>query len=123
MNTVRKTLTALAAMACAWPLAAQTVAPAPAQPAPASDKPVPVERLDNEETLELSPFEVTTTRDTGYQANETLAGTRIRTDLKDVGAALSVYTKEFLKDVGATDNSTLLQYTTNAEVAGTRGTY
>ena len=38
-------------------------------------------------------------------------------------SAISVITKEFLQDIGATDNSTLLQYTTNAEVAGTRGTY
>ena len=121
MNNVRKSLTALALVACAWPLSAQTVAPAPAQPAARTDVPV-VNRTD-EETVELSPFEVTATQDTGYQATETLAGTRIRTQLKDVGAALSVYTKEFMKDIGATDNTTLLQYTTNAEVAGTRGTY
>mgnify|MGYP001290644554 CR=1 FL=1 len=71
----------------------------------------------------LSPFEVSTDRDRGYQTTDTLAGTRIRTDLKDVGSALSVYTKEFINDIGATDATTLLQYTTNAEVAGTRGTY
>ncbi len=123
MNNVRKSLTALALVACAWPLAAQTAAPAPAQPA-ASDKPVPVEnRPADNDTIELSPFEVTATQDTGYQATETLAGTRIRTNLKDVGSAISVVTKEFMKDIGATDNATLLQYTPNAEVAGTRGTY
>jgi len=76
-----------------------------------------------DEPIALTPFEVATTKDRGYQATETLAGTRIRTDLRDVGAAISVVTKEFLQDVGATDVSTLLQYTTNAEVAGTRGTY
>jgi hypothetical protein len=122
MNTVRKSLTALALVACAWPLSAQTAAPAPAQPATRTDVPV-VNRLEEDEAIELSPFEVTAAQDTGYQANDTLAGTRIRTELKDVGAALSVYTKEFLKDIGATDSATLLQYTPNAEVAGTRGTY
>lgn len=124
MNQVRKSLTALALLAGAWPLTAQTVAPSPTAQAtpPAQNLPAAGEKLD-EEVVELTPFEVTSTQDTGYQATETLAGTRIRTDLKDVGAALSVYTKEFLKDVGATDNATLLQYTTNAEVAGTRGTY
>jgi len=76
-----------------------------------------------EETIVLSPFEVSATKDTGYQATETLAGTRIRTDLRDVGSAIQVITKEFLQDVGATNSATLLQYTTNAEVAGTRGTY
>ena len=61
--------------------------------------------------------------DFGYQATETLAGTRIRSDLKDVGAAITVVTEAFLRDVGATDNTTLLQYTPSAEVAGTRSTY
>ena len=77
----------------------------------------------DEDVVMLSPFEVTSQTDRGYQATETLAGTRIRTDLRDVGSAISVVTREFMQDVGATDNSTLLQYTTNAEVAGTRGTY
>ena len=60
----------------------------------------------------MTPFEVATSRDTGYQATETLAGTRIRTDLRDVGAAITVITKEFLKDVGATDSATLLALAT-----------
>jgi outer membrane receptor protein involved in Fe transport len=79
--------------------------------------------MEEEQIVKLSPFEVSTTRNVGYQAMETLAGTRIRTDLKDVGASIAVLTKEFLDDIGATDTGTLLQYTTNAEVAGTRGTY
>ena len=77
----------------------------------------------DEDMITLSPFEVTSDKDTGYQASQTLAGTRIRTDLKDVGSAIGVVTKEFMQDIGATDSATLLQYTTNAEVAGTHGTY
>lgn len=76
-----------------------------------------------DETIVLSPFEVTASDENGYVATETLAGTRIRTDLRDVGSAISVVTKEFLQDVGATDNASLLQYTTNTEVSGTLGTY
>ncbi|MEY2881364.1 MAG: hypothetical protein RLZZ15_3744, partial [Verrucomicrobiota bacterium] len=83
----------------------------------------PTKPAVEDDTLTLTPFEVSATKDTGYQATDTLAGTRIRTELRDVGAAISVITKEFLRDIGATDNATLLQYTTNAEVAGTRGTY
>lgn len=94
-----------------WQLGAQTVAPTNTKP------------LEEEDTVVLSPFEVQVQKDNGYQATETLAGTRIRTELKDVGGALSVYTKEFMRDIGATDNASLLQYTTNAEVAGTRGSY
>lgn len=110
MTHTRSSLTALALIAGAWPLMAQTAA-------------TPSARTTEDQPVLLSPFEVSSIKDTGYQATETLAGTRIRTDLKDVGSAISVITKEFLNDVGATDNSTLLQYTTNAEVAGTRGTY
>ena len=76
-----------------------------------------------EQVVHLNPFEVSTSRDVGYQATETLAGTRIRTNLADVSASISVVTKEFLDDIGATDSSTLLNYTTNAQVAGTEGTY
>lgn len=108
MNYLRKFAAVSALVGASMPLAAQT---APQNPTP------------DEEIVILSPFEVTGTRDTGYQATETLAGTRIRTNLRDVASAISVLTEEFLKDVGATDNATLLQYTPNAEVAGTRGTY
>lgn len=108
---VRKSLTVFALLASTWPLSAQTTAPAPAKPE------------KEEEIVVLSPFEVSGTKDTGYQATETLAGTRIRTNLKDVGSAISVITKEFMADIGATDNTTLLQYTTSAEVGGTRSTY
>lgn len=78
---------------------------------------------DEEEIFELSPFTVEGSEDQGYRATSTLAGTRIRTDLKDVASAIEVVTKDFLNDIGATDNSSLLQYTTNTEVAGVRGTY
>lgn len=102
----------VAATALVGPLQAQTTNQQAGSPADTA-----------EEVLQLSPFEVTADGDTGYVATETMAGTRIRTDLKDVGSAISVVTKEFMRDIGATDSSTLLQYTANAEVAGTRGTY
>lgn len=106
----RLTLAALLA-ASSVHLGAQTAAPA--TPPPNAE----------DETYVLSPFEVRAERDTGYQATETLAGTRIRTELRDVGAAIQVITKDFMNDIGATDNTTLLQYTTNSEVGGTRSTY
>ena len=58
-----------------------------------------------------------------YWGISTLAGTRIRTDLKDLGSAISVYTQEFMEDTGATDAGTLLSYTTNAEVGGINGNF
>ncbi|MDQ8201956.1 TonB-dependent receptor plug domain-containing protein [Pelagicoccus sp. SDUM812003] len=76
-----------------------------------------------EEVFELSPFEVTADESTGYVATSTLAGSRIRTDLKDVGSAISVVTEEFLKDTGAVNNETLLQYTPSTEVSGLAGNF
>ncbi len=77
-----------------------------------------------EEAVALSPFVVTAEEDAGsYQATATLAGSRIRTDLKDVASSISVITSEFLKNTGAVNNQTLLQYTTNTEVGGIYGNY
>jgi hypothetical protein len=89
---------------------------------------LPVFAQDNAEDLDddillLSPFEVEASSNVGYLATQTLAGTRIKTDLKDVGSAISVVTKEMLRDTGATDNQTLLSYTTNTEVGGTSGNF
>ena len=94
---------------------AQTVAPA--TPAP-SDTPT------SDEMVELSPFVVDASEDAGgYLAKATLAGARVRTDLKDVASSISVVTSQFLQDTGATNNQTLLQYTTNTEVGGIYGNY
>ena len=54
-----------------------------------------------EEAIVLSPFTVSTDKDTGYAATETLAGTRLRTNLRDVASAMSVLTPEMLRDLGA----------------------
>ena len=75
------------------------------------------------DVFELSPFEINETQESGYMATTTLAGTRIRTDLSDVGSAISVYTAEFLQDIGAYDNETLMAYTVNADVGGPQGTF
>ncbi len=71
----------------------------------------------------LPPFEVRTDEDEGYVATSTLGGTLIRTQLSDVGSAISVYTKDFLEDIGAFDNETLLAFTVNTDVGGAQGTF
>lgn len=75
------------------------------------------------EVLELSPFSVTAEDELGYMATSTLAGTRIRTDMKDLGSSIQVITAEFMSDVGATDANTLLSYTTSSEVGGYQGNF
>ena len=77
-----------------------------------------------EETVQMSPFVVDSTQDQStYRATSTLAGTRVRTDLKDIASSLSVVTSEFLRDTGATNNQTLLPYVTNTEVGGIYGNF
>jgi len=77
---------------------------------------------ESEEIYELSPFTVEADKIEGYRATSTLAGTRIKTNLRDVASTISVYTKEFLEDTGATSVEELLVYTTGTEVAGMGGT-
>src|SRR4249920_2594685 len=96
-------------------LAAQEKTPSPeATPKPADQK---------EEVVTLSPFVVTSDEDEGYAANYTLAGSRIRTDIKDVGSSITVVTAKFLADTGTTNATQLLVYTPNTEVNGQGGNF
>ncbi len=76
-----------------------------------------------EEAVKLSPFVVVENEDHGYAATSTLAGTRLRTDLRDVGAAISVVTSQFMVDTGSTNLRDLLIYTTNTEFGGFEGNF
>jgi outer membrane receptor for ferric coprogen and ferric-rhodotorulic acid len=77
---------------------------------------------DEEKLYELSPFTVSEEENVGYLATSTLAGTRIKSDLRDIASSISVYTQEFLEDIGANNQTDLLVYTTGTEVAGLGGT-
>lgn len=76
---------------------------------------------EGEEVFELSPFAVDASQDSGYRALSTLAGSRLNTNLADMGSSISVVTKEFLDDIGATDLNQTLIYTMNTEAAGEHG--
>ncbi len=78
---------------------------------------------EQDDVLVLSPFLVDPTEDSGYSATNTLAGTRIKTNLRDVGTALSVITSQFLQDTGAKNNQDLLKYTVGTEVGGVNGNF
>lgn len=77
----------------------------------------------DEDVYVLSPFEVTAGTETSYITTTTLAGNRLNTDIRDLGTSLSIYTQQFMTDVGATDNQTLLKYTLGTEVGGVSGNY
>ena len=91
------------ALACGAPAFAQT---APATPPAAAG---------TKDTVVLSPFVVDTSGDRGYQATSTLAGSRLKTDLKDIAASVSVLTEEFMNDLAANDVATALAFVSGAE--------
>lgn len=88
------------------PLAAQTAA---ASATPADDQ------TAKEDTVVLSPFVVTAEDAVGYQATSTLAGTRLRSNLKDVASPISVFTPELLRDVAASNFQEAMLYSVNVE--------
>jgi outer membrane receptor for monomeric catechols len=78
---------------------------------------------EEEDVLVLSPFEVSAEEDTGYASATTLAGNRLNTELRDIGNAVTVINSQFLQDIAATNNNTLLQYTVGTEVGNIGGNF
>ena len=72
-------------------------------------------RSTREGAIELSPFVITAGTETGWVATETLAGTRLRTDLKDVANQVETLTKEFMGDLGLTNLDQAMIYSINVE--------
>jgi len=85
-------------------------------PSPSATPPVPGTKAEKEEVYVLTPFEVNEKATRGFVATTTLAGNRLNAELRDIGNSVSIVTTQFMKDVGAADNSTLLAYTMGTEV-------
>ena len=90
-------------------------APAYAQEKP---KPAPAEPA-NTATVVLSPFVVTSASDKGYFASNTLAGSRMSTNIADLGASISVITKQQLEDTASLDINDVFRYEINTEGSST----
>ncbi len=69
-----------------------------------------------EDITVLSPFVVSSEQDTGYAATNTLDGSRLNTALRDTPAPISVFTRDFLDDIGATDLASMMRYDLSNEV-------
>ncbi len=82
-------------------LRAQTIAAAPASTA---------KTATTDSIVTLSPFEVSASQVTGYAGQDTLSGSRLRTNLRDVAAAISPMTAEFLRDIAATSIEGAMEY-------------
>jgi iron complex outermembrane receptor protein len=69
-----------------------------------------------EEAVVLSPFTVNTQKDNGYIAADSLMGGRLATSLLKTPSDITVLTRDFLDDVGATDYLQASAYLTNTYV-------
>ncbi len=126
---VRRLAASLLALITASGLSAQQ-SPQPAAQAPATpQKPIPVETRSStegtgtegtaDETIVLSPFTVDASKDIGYYAENTLAGSRISTNVGDLASAITVVTKQQLIDTAAVDINDVFMYEANTEGANT----
>src|SRR6476620_4722199 len=70
--------------------AATPAAHAEKNPGPNPNNPKP------EDIVELTPFTVTSSGDRGYQAQSSLGGSRLKTDLKNIAAPTTAFTAQFL---------------------------
>lgn len=68
------------------------------------------ENSESEDVFELSPFVVDVSQDTGYAASQTLAGTRLATNLRDAPSPVTVLTMDYLEDIDATDINEALKF-------------
>jgi outer membrane receptor protein involved in Fe transport len=70
------------------------------------------------EVIELSPFQVSAAADRGYLAANTLSGTRLNSKIEDLGASITVVTKQQLLDTAAVDINDVFLYEANTEGTG-----
>ena len=78
------------------------------QAAPAAPATAPA---SSDDTIVLTPFEVSTNQDRGYAAGNTLSGGRADTPLKITPNSVSVMTKEFMDDFAITDMNSAAAWT------------
>ena len=65
--------------------------------------------------VQLTPFQVNTTKDSGYFAENTLAGSRLNTNLADLAASITVVTKQQMDDTASLDINDVFKYEASTE--------
>lgn len=74
-----------------------------------------------DEPVQLNPFVVETAQVTGWVATNSLSGSRLNTKLSDSSAAIDVFTKDFMEDLGASNLEEVARYAVNATDSSTNG--
>jgi len=98
------------------PLSAQAVAePNTVVPQSAKTSSTDTVSTQGQDVIKLSPFQVAYERDSGYYASNTMAGTRINSKVEDLGASITVVTKQQLLDTASVDINDIFRYESNTE--------
>ena len=123
MNIPRPTRTKPALLVAAALLLVSTlsaqVAPPPSKPAPVKLVPDTIKTpKKDDEAIVLSPFQVISD-DRGYQAANTMSGTRLNTKLEDVFASITVVTKQQMIDTAVLDMNDVFKYEASTEGTAT----
>ena len=84
----------------------------------AANVPTETRPAGSSEPLVLSPFEVKSEADNGYSASSTMSGTRLNSRLEDLGASITVVTKQQLLDTASVDINDIFMYEANTEGTG-----
>ena len=89
-------------------------------PASAQSVPEPEKKPDaaKETAIVLTPFTVNTSKDKGYFAENTLAGSRLNTNLSDLAASITVVTKQQMDDTASLDINDVFKYEASTEGSG-----
>ena len=109
-SVLRAGLLVCSALLGFWPVLAsaqQTDAaksPDPAAPVDAA------KAKDKDEVVVFSPFVVTTEKDRGYQATNSVSGSRLNTAIKEIPMPIEVITEKFLRDTGSNNLRDGLRY-------------
>ncbi len=74
---------------------------------------------EDEDVITLSVFNVDASQDQGYFAQNTLAGSRMRTNVADLASSITVITVQQLEDTASTDINDVFRYEANTEGAAT----
>ncbi len=83
------------------------------EPLPGQSTTAPANPPASDEVVSLSPFVVSASEDRGYQAEQTLSGSRLRTNLKDIATPVTAFTEQFLLDTAITNTDDLAKYMLN----------
>jgi len=69
-----------------------------------------------DETVQLSVFEVTTSRDIGYKSTNAAEATRMDTPLENIPMNVTIYNQQMIEDLLATDTAQLLAFEASSVV-------